>query len=213
KNYADRRTKPLEFEVGDMVLLNVSSWKGVNLKKCLAEGDIVVLIDEIQLDGKSHVIEEPMEIVDREVKRLKQSRIPVVKVRWNSQRGPEFTWEREDQIKKKNKFVARDNRRPKTLLLDLDASGTIQFQLGGARRRMSWRDFILALGLHTGETLIRDPVLRLCHMVMAHSISGRSQAPKKKGDAGGVVYEAPVAPGGGDDDEDMPQDVPPPPRT
>ncbi|GJV99081.1 putative reverse transcriptase domain-containing protein [Tanacetum coccineum] len=72
-----------------------------NLKKCLAEGEVVVPLEEIQLDDKLHMIEEPVEIVDKEVKRLKQSRIPIVKVRWNSQRGPEFTWEREDQIKKK----------------------------------------------------------------------------------------------------------------
>ncbi|GJW24997.1 putative reverse transcriptase domain-containing protein [Tanacetum coccineum] len=54
--------------------------------------------------------EEPVEIVDKEVKRLKQSRIPIVKVRWNSQRGPEFTWEREDQIKKKypHLFTSKD---------------------------------------------------------------------------------------------------------
>ncbi|GJS08832.1 putative reverse transcriptase domain-containing protein [Tanacetum coccineum] len=44
---------------------------------------------------------EPVEIIDREVKRLKQSRIPIIKVRWNSRRGPEFTWEREDQFRKK----------------------------------------------------------------------------------------------------------------
>nr|GEW75179.1 reverse transcriptase [Tanacetum cinerariifolium] len=77
-----------------------STFYVLNLKKCLVEGDIVVLMDEIQLDDKLHMIEEPVEIVDREVKRLKQSRIPIVKVCWNSQRGPEFTWEREDQIKK-----------------------------------------------------------------------------------------------------------------
>nr|GEX37898.1 putative reverse transcriptase domain-containing protein [Tanacetum cinerariifolium] len=71
KSYADRRTKPLEFEVGDMVLL----------KKCLAKGDIVVPMDEIQLDDKFHMIEEPLKVVYREVKRLKQSRIPIVKVR------------------------------------------------------------------------------------------------------------------------------------
>ncbi|GJT32869.1 hypothetical protein Tco_0923288 [Tanacetum coccineum] len=84
-----------------------------NLKKCLAEGDIVVPIDEIQLDDKLHMIEEPVEVVDREVKRLKQSRIPIVKVRWNSQRGPEFTWEREDQIKKKypHLFTSKDEAR------------------------------------------------------------------------------------------------------
>ncbi|GKF55197.1 hypothetical protein Tco_0165537, partial [Tanacetum coccineum] len=72
-----------------------------NLKKCLAEGEVVVPLEGIQLDDKFHMIDELVEIVDKEVKRLKQSRIPIVKVCWNSQRGPEFTWEREDQIKKK----------------------------------------------------------------------------------------------------------------
>nr|GFB19293.1 reverse transcriptase domain-containing protein [Tanacetum cinerariifolium] len=72
-----------------------------NLKKCLAEGDFVVPTDEIQLDDKLHVIEEPVEVMDREVKRLKQSQIPIVKVRLNSQRGLEFTREREDRIRKK----------------------------------------------------------------------------------------------------------------
>ncbi|GJQ91483.1 putative reverse transcriptase domain-containing protein [Tanacetum coccineum] len=81
-----------------------------NLKKCLAEGDVVIPMEEILLDDKLHMIEEPVEIVDREVKRLKQSRIPIVKVRWNSQRGPEFTWERKDQIKKKypHLFISKD---------------------------------------------------------------------------------------------------------
>ncbi|GJY66441.1 hypothetical protein Tco_0468679 [Tanacetum coccineum] len=70
------------------------------------------------------------------------------------------------------------------VLLDLDAPGTIQFQLGGARRRLSWRQFILALGLYTGEEMespgfARDSVLRLCHRMMAYSIAGRSQAPEK----------------------------------
>nr|GEV65615.1 putative reverse transcriptase domain-containing protein [Tanacetum cinerariifolium] len=124
KSYVDRRTKPLEFEVSDMVLLKVSLWKGVvrfrkreklspcyigpfrilarvgpvaytlelpkdligihstfhvlNLKKCLAKGNIVVPMDEIQLDDKFHRIEEPVEVVDREVKRLKQRRIHII---------------------------------------------------------------------------------------------------------------------------------------
>ncbi|GKB37941.1 hypothetical protein Tco_0882883, partial [Tanacetum coccineum] len=129
KSYADKRVKPLEFEVGDMVLLNVSPWKSdvhfgkrgklnpgyigpfkilarvgpvaytldlpeelkgihsnfhvLNLKKCLAEGRRYCCYqkDEIQLDDKLHMIEEPVEIIDREVKRLKQSRIHIVKVR------------------------------------------------------------------------------------------------------------------------------------
>ncbi|GJY96684.1 putative reverse transcriptase domain-containing protein [Tanacetum coccineum] len=62
-----------------------------NLKKCLSEETLVLLLDEIQIDDKLHFIEEPVEIMDREVKRLKQSRIPIVKVHWNSRRGPEFT--------------------------------------------------------------------------------------------------------------------------
>ncbi|GJZ25827.1 putative reverse transcriptase domain-containing protein [Tanacetum coccineum] len=110
KSYADRRSKPLEFEVGDMALLKVLSWKGA---KYLAKGDIVVLMNEIQLDDKLHMIEEPVEIIDGEVKRLKQSRIPIVRVRWNSQSGPEFTWERKDQIKKKfpRLFTSKDEAR------------------------------------------------------------------------------------------------------
>ncbi|GKE75027.1 putative reverse transcriptase domain-containing protein, partial [Tanacetum coccineum] len=84
-----------------------------NLKKCLAEGDIVVLMDEMQLDDKLHMIEEPVEVLDIEVKRLKQSRIPIIKVCWNSQRGPKFTWERTDQIKKKypHLFTSKDEAR------------------------------------------------------------------------------------------------------
>ncbi|GJT61161.1 hypothetical protein Tco_1004694 [Tanacetum coccineum] len=57
--------------------------------------------EEIQIDDKLYFFEEPVEIMEREVKRLKQSRILIVKVRWNSKRGPEFTWEHEDQFKKK----------------------------------------------------------------------------------------------------------------
>ncbi|GKG42065.1 hypothetical protein Tco_0473816, partial [Tanacetum coccineum] len=49
--------------------------------------DVVIPLDEVQLDNKLHFVEEPVEIMDREVKRLKQSQIPIVKVRWNSQRG------------------------------------------------------------------------------------------------------------------------------
>nr|GEV00929.1 hypothetical protein [Tanacetum cinerariifolium] len=90
-----------------------STFHVLNLKRCLAKGDVVVPIDEIQLDDKLHMIKEPMEVIDREVKRLKQSQIPIVKVRWNSQRGPEFTWERKDQIKKKKPylFTSKDEAR------------------------------------------------------------------------------------------------------
>ncbi|GJU77150.1 putative reverse transcriptase domain-containing protein [Tanacetum coccineum] len=147
KSYADLKRKPMEFQVGDKVMLKVLPWKGVvrfgkrgklnpryvgpfkvlekvgevayklelpeelsrvhntfhvsNLKKCHADEPLAVPLDGLHLDDKLHFVEEPLEIVGREVKRLKQSRIPLVKVRWNSKRGPEFTWEREDQFKKK----------------------------------------------------------------------------------------------------------------
>nr|GEX13651.1 putative reverse transcriptase domain-containing protein [Tanacetum cinerariifolium] len=72
-----------------------------NLKKCHADEPLAVPLDGLHFDDKLHFVEEPVEIIDHEVKRLKQSQIPLVKVRWNSKRGPEFTWEREDQFRKK----------------------------------------------------------------------------------------------------------------
>ncbi|GJX46689.1 putative reverse transcriptase domain-containing protein [Tanacetum coccineum] len=147
KSYADLKRKPMEFQVGDKVMLKVSPWKEVirfskrgklnpryvgpfkvlqkvgevayklelpeelsrvhntfhvsNLKKCQADEPLAILLEGLHLDDKLHFVEEPLEIVGCEVKRFKQSRIPLVKVRWNSKRGPEFTWEREDQFKKK----------------------------------------------------------------------------------------------------------------
>nr|GEY01072.1 putative reverse transcriptase domain-containing protein [Tanacetum cinerariifolium] len=150
KSYADIRRKPLEFQVGDKVMLKVSPWKGVvrfgkrgklnpryigpfkvlakvetiayrlelpqqlsrvhstfhvsNLKKCLSDEPLAIPLDELHIDDKLRFVEEPVEIMDREVKWLRQSRILIIKVRWNSKRGPEFTWEREDQFKQKNSW-------------------------------------------------------------------------------------------------------------
>ncbi|GJV82501.1 putative reverse transcriptase domain-containing protein [Tanacetum coccineum] len=72
-----------------------------NLKKCLADPTLQVPLYEIRVDDKLNIVEEPVEIMEREFKKLNQSRIAIVKVRWNSKRGPEFTWEREDQMKLK----------------------------------------------------------------------------------------------------------------
>ncbi|GJT83274.1 putative reverse transcriptase domain-containing protein [Tanacetum coccineum] len=122
KSYADLKRKPMEFQVGDKVMLKVSPWKGdfsyklelpeelsrvhntfhvSNLKKCHADEPLAVPLDGLHLDDKLHFVEEPFRNSSREVNGLKRSRIPLVKVRWNSKRGPEFTWEREDQFKKK----------------------------------------------------------------------------------------------------------------
>nr|GEW64083.1 hypothetical protein [Tanacetum cinerariifolium] len=92
KSYADVRRRPLEFNVGDKVML----------KKCLSDESLIIPLDKVQLDDKLYFIELPVKIMDREVKKLKQSRIPIVKVRWNSRRGPEYTWECKDQKKSKN---------------------------------------------------------------------------------------------------------------
>ncbi|GJS35708.1 putative reverse transcriptase domain-containing protein [Tanacetum coccineum] len=147
KSYADLKRKPMEFEVGDRVMLKVSPWKGVvrfgkrgklnpryvgpfkvlakvgkvayrlelpqklsrvhhtfhvsNLKKCYADEPLVMSLEGIYVDDKLQFVEEPVKIIEREIKRLKRSQIPLVKVRWNSRRGPEFTWERKDSFKQK----------------------------------------------------------------------------------------------------------------
>ncbi|GJY88867.1 putative reverse transcriptase domain-containing protein [Tanacetum coccineum] len=72
-----------------------------NLKKCLSDESLVIPLEELRVDDKLHFVEKPIEVMDHEIKQLKKSRIPIIKVRWNSKRGPEFTWEREDQFKQK----------------------------------------------------------------------------------------------------------------
>ncbi|GKA07691.1 hypothetical protein Tco_0686915 [Tanacetum coccineum] len=97
KSYADKRRKPLEFEVGDRLLLKVSPWKGV----CLADANLHVPLIEIKIDKTLCFVEELVEIMDREIRNLKHSKIPLVKVHWNSKRGPEFIWKGEDHMKSK----------------------------------------------------------------------------------------------------------------
>ncbi|GKD08606.1 hypothetical protein Tco_1188291 [Tanacetum coccineum] len=126
KSYADLKCKPVEFQVGDKVMLKVSSWKGVvrfskrgklnpryvgpfkvleqvgsvayklelpqelsrvhntfhvsNLKKCYADEPLAVPLDGLHFDDKLQFVEEPIKIMDREVKRLKRSCIPIIKV-------------------------------------------------------------------------------------------------------------------------------------
>nr|GEV18434.1 retrotransposon protein, putative, Ty3-gypsy subclass [Tanacetum cinerariifolium] len=79
-----------------------------NLKKCLADPTMQVPLDEIQVDAKLNFVEEPIEILEREFKKLKLSRIAIVKVRWNLKRRPEFMWEHEDQMKLKYPHLFSD---------------------------------------------------------------------------------------------------------
>nr|GEY45551.1 hypothetical protein [Tanacetum cinerariifolium] len=98
KNYADQKRKPVEFKIRDRVMLKdvIIYYKVLSFKdKALLTGD------EIEIDENLHFVEEPIEIVERDVKRLKRRRIPLVKVRWNSRQGAEYTWELEDQFRKK----------------------------------------------------------------------------------------------------------------
>nr|GEV63471.1 reverse transcriptase domain-containing protein [Tanacetum cinerariifolium] len=85
----------------DQVIRRVHSTFHVsNLKKCLSDEPLEISLDVVHIDDKLRFVEEPVEVMDRKVKRLNQSRILIIKVRWNSRRGPEFTWEREDQFRK-----------------------------------------------------------------------------------------------------------------
>nr|GFA47458.1 hypothetical protein [Tanacetum cinerariifolium] len=103
KSYTDIRRKPLEFQVGDKVMLKLSrvhsTFHVSNLKKCLFDEPLAIPLDELHIDDKLRFVEEPVKIIDREIKRLRQICISIIKVRWNFKRGPEFTWEREDQFK------------------------------------------------------------------------------------------------------------------
>ncbi|GJW25386.1 reverse transcriptase domain-containing protein [Tanacetum coccineum] len=116
KSCADLKRKPMEFQVRDKIMLRVSPWKGVvrfgkrgklnpryvgPFKVLKKVGSVAYKLELPQELSRVHNTFHSVEIMEREVKRLKRSRIPLVKVQWNSRRGPEFTWEREDSFKKK----------------------------------------------------------------------------------------------------------------
>ncbi|GJV05171.1 putative reverse transcriptase domain-containing protein [Tanacetum coccineum] len=98
-NRASLHYKVLSFE--DKSLLMGGDCNISQFQKCYADEPLVIPLEGIHIDDKLQFVEEPVEIIEQEIKRLKRSRIPLVKVRWNSKRGPEFTWEREDSFKQK----------------------------------------------------------------------------------------------------------------
>ncbi|GJR02869.1 putative reverse transcriptase domain-containing protein [Tanacetum coccineum] len=94
--------------------------------KCLSDESLVIPLEELRVDDKLHFVEEPVEVMDREIKQLKRSRIPIIKVRWNSKRGPEFTWEREDQFKKSYPHLFTKSV-PSLAMSSDDASSTVTY--------------------------------------------------------------------------------------
>ncbi|GJZ96996.1 putative reverse transcriptase domain-containing protein [Tanacetum coccineum] len=118
KSYADLKRKLMKFQFRDRVMLKVGSvayklelpqelsqvhntFHVSNLNKCYSDEPLGVLLEGLHIDDKLQFVEEPIKIMEREIKQLKPSQIPLVKVCWNSRRGLEFTWEREDSFKQK----------------------------------------------------------------------------------------------------------------
>ncbi|GJS56439.1 hypothetical protein Tco_0629801 [Tanacetum coccineum] len=110
KSYADEKHKPMDFQVGDKVTVKVSPWKGVvrfgKQGKLNPRGVFELIANccnwmDYTLTDSFYLCRGTVGSWFEEVKQLRHSRVPIVKVRWNSKRGPEFTWEREDQFKKK----------------------------------------------------------------------------------------------------------------
>ena len=146
KSYADKRRRPLEFAVGDDVMLKVSPWKGIirfrkrgklspryigpfkivtrvgevayrlelpaelegihstfhvsHLRKCLADDSLHVPLNDIEVDEQLNYIEQPIEIVDRKDKQLRNKKIPLVKVVWKHRKGSDATWEVEEEMRR-----------------------------------------------------------------------------------------------------------------
>ncbi|GJU01486.1 putative reverse transcriptase domain-containing protein [Tanacetum coccineum] len=119
KSYADKRRRPIEFQVGDRVMLKVSPWKGVirfrkrgklgpryigpfritdRLRKCLVDEAEYVPLADIVVNEKLSYVEEPVEILDTMVKKLRRKEILLFKVRWKHRKGLDYTWEREEEL-------------------------------------------------------------------------------------------------------------------
>ncbi|GJR11779.1 ty3-gypsy retrotransposon protein [Tanacetum coccineum] len=214
KSYADKRRKPLEFSVGDYVLLKLSPWKGVvrfgkkeklaprfvgpfeiiekvglvayrldlpeelngihdmfhvsNLKKCLADLTLKVPLDEIQVDAKLYFVEEPVEILEREFKKLKRSRIVIVKVCQNQRDDgwsylgvviarPSTIWERANIVV--DAWSRKGGVKPRR---NLDSYGRKckDFDYGGGACDevlcSSWNEAVARHGVHLSSILDKD---------------------------------------------------------
>ncbi|KAD3641035.1 hypothetical protein E3N88_30258 [Mikania micrantha] len=153
KSYADKRRRPIKFDVGDRVLLKVSPWKGIirfrkrgklspryigpfhikarvgkvayrldlpeelngihptfhvsHLRKCLADEQAYVPLDDIEVDDRLNYIEEPVAIVDTKEKQLRNKTFRQVRVQWKHRKGSDTTWETEDEMRRLRASVIR----------------------------------------------------------------------------------------------------------
>ncbi|GKD92357.1 hypothetical protein Tco_1372194 [Tanacetum coccineum] len=154
KSYADNRRKPIEFNVGDFVMLKVSPWKGVfwfknkgklslrfigpfkilkrvgevayvlelleemkgihntfyvsYLKKCLADESSVITLDDIEIDPELTSREEPVTILGRKSRQLRNKVIPLVKVQWKHRKDTSFIWEQEEKMRTKYPYLFQE---------------------------------------------------------------------------------------------------------
>ncbi|KAJ9553591.1 hypothetical protein OSB04_017636 [Centaurea solstitialis] len=150
KSYADKRRKDIEFQVGDLIMLKVSPWKGVirfgkkgklsprfigpykitervgamayklelpvelsgvhntfhvsNLRKCLADAEAAIPLQDIKVDQKLNFVEEPVAVMDRKVRKLRYKEISLVKIQWKFHKGQEATWEAESEMRAKKEL-------------------------------------------------------------------------------------------------------------
>ncbi|XP_024964155.1 uncharacterized protein LOC112504446 [Cynara cardunculus var. scolymus] len=124
KSYADNRRRPIEFTMGDMVMLKLSPWKGIlrfgkqayrldlpeelfgihekfhvgYLQKCLGKYDETIPLAEVKIDERLRYIEEPEEILNERMANLQNKTIDLVLVKWKHHRGPNCTWENKEKM-------------------------------------------------------------------------------------------------------------------
>ncbi|KAI3664957.1 hypothetical protein L6452_43572 [Arctium lappa] len=119
KSYADKKRRPMEFQVGDRVMLKVSPWKGIILfgkrgklsprflgpfkvlKQCLAVEDSIIPLSELRVDEGNRCVKEPDAILERKSKKLRHKEVTLVKVQWKHHRGANVTWEAEEDMKRR----------------------------------------------------------------------------------------------------------------
>ncbi|XP_024963865.1 uncharacterized protein LOC112504145 [Cynara cardunculus var. scolymus] len=140
KSYADKRQRPIEFSVGDMVMLKVSPWKGpfkiiervgkqayrlelpeeLNgihnvfhvgyLRKCLGKHEEMVPLTEVKLDEKLRYVEEPETILNERSVNLRNKVVDLVLVKWKHHHGPNWMWENRNEMKAKYPALFESSR-------------------------------------------------------------------------------------------------------